>query len=97
MANLALIQFTVLVVSREGFNSLQAMADQAVIPPVKGVGDARAFFFSLCLSSLGFRLLVAEQAGARLPDHVIVRVRRNPVQIMAGDTFLFMPLHQVRD
>ena len=93
VTNLALIQGPAFVVRREGHDTIQVVTNQAIRPPRQGVGDTGPAFFFRFGSRFG--LLVTERAGFRFPDDVVLGIGINPVQVVTGDTFGFLALHQM--
>jgi hypothetical protein len=81
---LTLLYITALVVSRERFDPIQAMAEQAVLSSVQGMGNAGPLFFRLACLSLCFDRLVTKMATVGIPNDVVVRIGADPIQAMTG-------------
>jgi hypothetical protein len=92
----AILYITIFVIGREGYNSIQVMAEQTILPPFKGMGNLGSSRFSL---SRGFFALlghaVTEETVIGVPLDMILWIRRNGLRVVAAETVILLTFDQV--
>ncbi|KAA0271033.1 MAG: hypothetical protein EDM79_13810 [Chloroflexi bacterium] len=93
MTILTLLDAAVLVVGREGFDAIQAVAEQAVLASFQRMRNLRPAFVVL---GLCYRCrLMTEQAGLHGPLDMALREGRNGIRLMTGQALFLLALDPV--